>query len=1001
MPRVVNPLPQLIPQRLAATRRGVAQLLWERVTPLAVWGGSVNAIPLTVEAAAQELRPVQPGEHFGPPHGGWQQRWFRVELPAAADDEAGRRHLAWACDGETTVYIDGRPWAGLDTHHPTCPLPDQAATLWLDCSLWDTAITLAPRPPAIGPYGLRFDGCELRLRDELAWVTHCDLDVLAQLLATLLAADGIQLSPSIGHLPALEACSPLLRRLLRELDDACDAWAADGLPGLHSALAALMARLPAEAWQPVAALIGHAHIDLVWLWPELATERKAVHSVATLLRLMERYPEVTFAGSQPALSRMLEKLAPTQLPEIAAREAEGRWDATGGFEVEPDTNLPSGEALARSLVYGQRKLAALRSDGAPSAVCWLPDVFGYSTSLPQILRLGGVTRFFTTKMTWSSITRFPYTSFVWRGADGSEVLAHLSTTNYNGEVELADLLGAMRGHRQADLHPELLLPTGFGDGGGGLTELMCERARRLADLTGAPRTRWTTADAFFERLERVRERLPVYQGELYLEYHRGTYTTQSELKRHYRAAETALRAHEAVRVATGGGPLGEDAWLRVLFAQFHDALPGSSIQLVYAQLNAELAAIVQRELDAAVVELSDDASAALLVFNPLPVPRAVVVDAPDGPAFARLAPLAGGRLSDAGQTDYTPIQRATPTLLDNGVVQARFDARGQLVELVIDGAPLELDGPCGFTLHHDAPANFDAWDIDHYSERAGWPVADDLPLELIEHGPLRAGLRGVTPLGAASRLTVEYTLEAESRHLRVVARVEWHERHRLLRYHTPTRYRGRWARYGCPFGSIERPQQPGREADEALWEVPGSRWAAVLRDDGAGLALLSEAKYGFACRDGDLSLSLLRAPTNPDPEADQGDHVIRFALGRHVARADDARLTTAAAADALFAPLVLARRAVVPEAPFALDQLGSLTPSWVSPAEHGAGYVIRLHETAGGGGAATLRLTDTMARVRLVDFLERDMGELQSTADGVWALPYTPYQVLSVLVTPA
>jgi alpha-mannosidase len=521
----------------------------------------------------------------------------------------------------------------------------------------------------------------------------------------------------------------------------------------------------------------------------------------------------------------------------------------------------------------------------------------------------------------------------------------------------------------------------------------------MACLAGAPRAAWTTSHAFFERLENARERLPVFQGELYLEYHRATFTTQSEHKRLYRACETALQAHEAARVVCGAGPLGEDAWLRVLFAQFHDALPGSSIGLVYEQLNAELAAIARRELDAATTELSTaDDGDAYVAFNPLPVPRAAVVDAPGrGPELVHLPALGGALLrgaDDAAEVTAHPSAR----LLDNGIVRAGFDERGQLASLTVDGEPLELNGACRFELYHDFPANFDAWDIDHYTFKSGVPIATDVRLEVAETGPSRAVLRGTTEIGAASRLTVDYILEAGSRHLRVDAHLDWHESHRLLKFHVPTRYNGRWARYGCPFGAIDRPQQPGREVDEAMWEVPGSRWAAVTRDDGSGLAILTEAKYGFACRDGDLSVSLLRAPTVPDERADRGRHHIRFAIGRYESRSCGDLLNTAAAADALFAPVIVARRAADIPPPFAWLDLGSLTPVWVTPSETGSGYVLRMHETAGGAGVARLRLHREPGCVHLVDFLERELGELQPDDGSDYTIPYGPYQVVSILV---
>lgn len=1018
--RRLNPLPQLIPQRVRQTKAQVDALLWEHVQPLDVRGGPVNREPIGLVAARkQKFRPVRPGQHFGPPHGGWHQRWFTVDVPAAPASETGRRFLQWDCQGETTAYVNGEPWAGLDLAHKTCPLPDAALTVWLDCSTWQTGIWLPGMSMSaglIGRYGLRFDGCSLRVRNLLAWQVSCDLDVLIQLMNVLLQHDQLKSTGGFGYLKPIDSCAPLLRIVLRGLGDACDAFAPEGLAALAEALRALARRLPAEAWQPVVALCGHAHLDLVWLWPEMATERKGVHSFATQLRLMERYPEITFVQSQPALYRAIERQAPALTRQIRRRIQEGRWEVIGGFEVEPDTNLPCGEALVRSLVYGQRKIAALR--GRPSTVCWIPDVFGYSGCLPQILRLGGVQHFFTTKMAWSQITKFPYNSFVWRGSDGSEVLAHLCPTGYNGTVELDSLVQAVRDHRQADVHSELLLPTGIGDGGGGLSEAMCERARRVANLAGVPKGRWTTSEAFFRRLGRVCDRLPVYQGELYLEYHRGTYTTQSEFKRSYRAAEAALQAHEAVRVVTGGGPLGEEAWLRVLFCQFHDAIPGSSIGAVYEQLTPELGEIREREVRAAGAEIGKRGTRrGRWAFNPLPLPRTVVVDGATGGhrrrkqgrggnpgvlTLMRFGPLEALCLDDVigaqPQDGVGIVREVSPTVLDNGVMRAEFDRRGQLAGLCVDNVPLALDGSAGFALYHDLPANFDAWDIDHYSFKTGTRVAEALQLTVVERGPLRARLRGTSAIGTRSRLRVDYILEAESRHLRVETQVEWRESHRLLKFHVPTAYRGRWARFGCPFGSVQRPQLPGVSADEAMWEVPGTRWAAVTHEDGTGLAICTEAKFGFSCRDGDLGVTLLRSPKSPDPDADMGEHSIRFAIGRHDPRTVGDGLSTAAAADALFAPLVLSEAGRDMPAPFELEDLGTLVPSWVSPVDHGRGFILRLHETHGSAGEARVRFARPLRSIDLVNFLERRVGVVPRIGRHTATIAYRPYQVLSLRV---
>lgn len=1029
MPRVVNPLPQLVPQRVNRAKARVEALLWTRSEELVVQGGPVNPEPLALAAAKrQKFTAVRAGERFGPAKGGWQQRWFRVAVPAPRAGEKGLRHLRWSCEGEATAYLDGEPWAGFDPAHRTQLLPDRACTLWLDLGTYQTGIWCGAAP--ISPYGLRFDGCALAVRDPVAWGAWCDLDVLLQLLNAQLKREGIKGTDGFGYVPPHEACSPLTRRLLHGLDRAIDAFDQEGLPRLREALGALMASLPAESWQPVAALCGHAHIDLVWLWPEIETERKGVHTFATQLRLMERYPEYRFVQSQPALTRAIERRAPALAKQIRQRVKDGRWEFMGGFETEPDNQLPSGEALVRSLLIGQAKIAEYT--GEPSRVCWLPDVFGYAACLPQILRGAGIDRFYTTKMTWSAVTRFPYTSFVWRGADGSEVLAHLCPTGYNGDVAIENgLIEPLRHHRQSGVHGETLLGTGYGDGGGGVTELMCERARRLgalakpgrpAGLAGAPPVRWSTSAAFFDRLEVVRDELPVYQGELYLEYHRGTFTTQSEFKRLYRRAETALQAREAVRVVTGGKPLDEAAWRRIAFCQFHDAIPGSSIGLVYQQLNAELTTLGDGELAAAAKELAGKGGH-LAVFNAAPLPRTLTVELPGGVrawaadgapvptqavghgkaartlALLRL-PALGTALITAAEAPAAPrsatAPEAGPRVLDNGLVRAEFDAAGRLVGLREGGRELLLRGPAALRLYVDEPANFDAWDIDHAAVRSARDLPA-MPLRLVEHGPVRAVLRGEAAVGARSHCTVDWILETGRRWLKVEVSVAWAEDHRLLRFHLPTGYAGRFARFGMPFGSIERPQQPGVERDEAMWEVPGSRWAAVVDDGGEGCAIVTEAKHGFSCRDGDLALSLLRSPTHPDPAADRGEHTLRFAIGRHRVRQEGDALPTAAVADALWAPVVVASGGRARPAPFLLQEQGTLVPSWVLPAE-GGGFVLRLHETAGERGSAVLQLPNEPKAVDLVDLRGQVVGQARRLGRARYALDYAPYRIVSVRV---
>lgn len=1025
------PLHQLVPGRVARLAERLAERLWQPAGELPVRVGPVNAAPVPPAAAStQPYRTCPPGTYFAPPEAKWGQCWFEVELPAPSEGQEGRRVIRWEGRGELTAYLDGVPWAGLDVAHTSCVLPDRACTLYLDCGLYQTAIWHpGPEPDQ---WGFRFEGARIELRHEAAWRAWHDWDALRQLLDRLLDEEGFRGErASHRYKPPLPEVSPLLRRLLRDLQRACDAYDVAGLEALSELLPGLFARYRAEAWQLDLALAGHAHLDLVWLWPERVGYRKAIHTFATTLRMMERYPEYTFTHTSPGLYEHIRREAPEMFRQIRARIGEGRWEPTGALEVEADTLIPCGEALARSIAYGQRRFAELRG-GELCRTAWLPDVFGYSACLPQLLRLGGCESFFTTKLTWSALTRFPHQSFLWRGPDGAEVLTHLAFTRYNGTVMVSDLIDCARAYRQSDVHGELLVPRGYGDGAGGPTEEMIERAARMADLAHSPRARWSRVEDFFDRLDRVRDELPRYQGELYLEVHRGTLTSQGRYKAAYRACERALQAREAARVVTGGGPLGFERWRRVLFAQFHDALPGSSIAEVYGELTPELEELAATERELAAKELGGDAPGeGLTVFNPLPLPRRclAVVDAgrlggPDARSLSspagdlvrvQLAPegeraLFAVDLPPLGSQNLIPgeLERAAPEVcalaaapdrLDNGLIRADFDERGQLRGLAICGEPLPLAGGAGLMIFPDHPVSWDAWDLERYTLDLGQPAADELELEVTEPGPVRATLEGRSRLGEASEVVLRFQLWDRVPLLMVELEVDWREEHRLLKYVARTGSLARTARFGGPFGSVERTQVPTRDEGEAQWEVAGSRWAAVGDAGGSrGLALIAEAKYGFSCRDGALGLSLLRAPTDPDPGCDKGWHRIRFALGPHRVETSGGWLSTAAAADALYAPPLVVSGAPEREPPFELSELGSLVPAWVLPAEDGRGWVLRLHEAMGRRGEARLSLADDPREVGLVDLLERPAGELEGTDARTWRLPYRPYEVLSVRV---
>jgi alpha-mannosidase len=1012
-----SPLLQLVPARAHAVLARLRDRIWQPAGTLTIEAGPPQAGHRPwAQARLEPLRPITAlPEHWGQL---WDQRWFRLtrDAASAARDDLW---LSWDDQAEATLYVDGLPHGGFDPVHRQVPLPAGQQELWIEAVACQTGIWIEGAT-GLDAAGSRLEGARLLKRDDATWALFHDLSALEDFMRLLLrreyGADRAQDFQGFGTRPVIGQVDPLLRRLLREIDEIIDAYQADGVEAGRARAAAAYAALKAGPTALNAVLTGHAHLDLVWLWPEVVGEFKAVRTFAIANGLMARYPEFRFGFSQPASYEAVERRSPEIMAAVRERMASGQWDATGATEVESDTVLACGEALARSFLIGQRRFEALR--GSPARVLWLPDVFGYTPCLPQIMQQCGVDYFYTTKLSWSAISAFPHTSFVWRGHDGSEVVTHLGCRlGYNQTAEATHLDTNAREHRQSDVHDEFLAPTGYGDGGGGTTEAMLERARRYADLAGLPRTRWGNIEPFFDRLAQRRNQLPTYQGELYLEYHRGTYTTHAAVKLGLRQAERALQVLEAVHCARDGGPIDEAMWRRVVFAQFHDYIPGSSIHEVYVEARAELAAISRQAGQAALDALGALGGAAAGldagVFNPLPRSRTHRI----GTELVTLPPLAGARLADLPRRPAAPVQ-AGPRLLDNGRVRAELDEQGRIAALRIDGVDIALRAPLGeLVAFADQPHLFEAWDIDRQTLSLGEPVRSAAEIVLSQDEAGAATLSCRRSLGEDGEATLHYTLEAGASALRLRIELDWRRPERLLKLVFPTAYAGRMARYAAPFGSVLRSQVPGEQADEAKWEVPASRWAAVADEtEHEGLFVVSQAKFGWNCRDGTLGLTLVRSAavtcsdavmggtpiSHPramrrDPGAsfsDLGHHDIALAIGLH--RADAPRDEQAAAwADLIDTPVlpVTAAGGDLPSAGLlGLDGGETLQPVWAQPL--GAGrWVLRLNETLGRRGTARLRLAPGWRASRV------DLRALP--VDGgapIEAVGYGPYALVSVLI---
>ncbi|MEM8784039.1 MAG: glycoside hydrolase family 38 C-terminal domain-containing protein [Planctomycetota bacterium] len=1011
---------QFVPPRLDRARRRLAEMIWSvDPTPLRVAQSRPGPEPASVgQAAKLDYRLVRRAStHWGKE---FEHCWWTVDVPVPTSRRSAARYLVWDDQGEATIYHEDRPWAGVDPGHTHVVLPPRVSrrggTLRVESICCRTGVWVPGATGGLDPEGSRFNGAFLATRDDDAWHAYHDLDVLLE-VAILLHRKAYPLTSDWPDGNAfrrpVEGLPPVCRKIVDGLDRAVDALDHAGPAALRRVTRELFAQLPAEPTAVAATLTGHAHLDLVWLWPERVGEFKAVHSLANALDVQRRYPEMVFGYSQPASYEAVGRRAPGLLRRVKRAAKQGRWEPTGALYVESDTQLPCGEALVRAFRIGQEGFAQLRGDGSESQVLWLPDVFGYSGVLPTLMKGFGVPYFFTTKLHWSSAVQFPYSSFKWVGHDGSEVLAHLAWEHYNLGVNPPELDRAQNNHRQSAVHPEALVPTGYGDGGGGPNDAMCERARRLADLATMPRCAWGSIESFFGRMAepKVAGELPTWDGEMYLEYHRGVQTTHGDLKLAFRQAERGLQQWEAARAARGldeRDPELTRAWKRVVFAQFHDYIPGSSIPPVYEQAVPELQRI-GRDAHATAkqtLEKSAKSKTQACVFNPLPVSRRVLHEG----RLIDLPPLAGVALGDLEPIDAPPV-RVTQNKLDNGRVQARFNARGEIAAVSVDGTPLALAEPAGqLWTFPDHPANYDAWDIDRPALSNGKRVATPAEKTVDQADPLAPSIAFTRRVGERSTATIRYTLAADSPVLRVTIDLDWQDPQTLLKLVVPTTHLGRNARYGAPFGSVQRPQLAGPLTHDAMFEVPGSRWACVADDtEHRGVTLVTEAKYGFGAHRGSLHLSLVRSAVMPGNGAGGGNHsaassetisdlkrhTIRLALGAFAADAPRDR-QPAALADALFTQPWAYRGTPCDAGLLGVENVDggdTLVPAFAACAGQNA-WTLRLHETLGRRGEARLRLADGWGATP-TDLRGRPTGE---PLDRHGRFAFTPYGVLSLRI---
>jgi alpha-mannosidase len=750
------------------------------------------------------------------------------------------------------------------------------------------------------------------------------------------------------------------------------------------ARAALADRLEQESESDFTySAVGHGHLDMAWLWPLRETRRKSARTYVRALNTIERRDDYIYGTSQPQQMAWMKQRHPALFERMKRAVAAGRLEIQGSFWIEPDTNLPSGESLVRQAIVGRRFLQGefgLADDQL--RLCWLPDTFGYNGNLPQILRKSGMDWFQTIKLAWNKVNDFPHRTFHWEGIDGSTVLVHMPPEgDYNSRGAADGLLTGLTKYPEISLNTALLV-YGSGDGGGGPGEIHHEVVAREQNLRGLPRVRHSTAGDFFRALEQ-REIAHTHVGELYLETHQGTYTTQGQIKRHNRLVERKLHEVEALAVITGDDsrPVLEEHWREVLLNQFHDIIPGSSI----ARVNREAIETYERiegQLDLYRDELLARLPAAeRTVLNLTSFPRREHVEVGGEWFLADVQPYASASLRPAEPAGLG----FTGDTLTNGILTLRFDSSGEIVSCLDSaGAEHARDGLNRLVIHKDPYVwPFNAWDI-----KVDYFEKEPRTLRVTSSESYVEGATVVRrQVYASRRVTVvqRVTLEAGSDVVRFQTEVDWHEKHRMLRAEFRPEHYGDTALCEIQFGHIARVTTENDSVERAQFEVCAHKWIATSDADG-GFALLNDGKYGHRAKNGLLSLNLLRAPTYPDKTADRGIHTFTYAF-TPFATGDLAKVVREGYR--LNNPLLPA--GVTVESVAAVDDPAVVIET-IKVGENG-GAVLRLYESLGRATTTGLRTRLPHSRALETDLLERPTGP----AD-LGRLAFGPFEIKTILL---
>ena len=981
----------------------------------AEFGWSKDPTPFS-ERLNLDYKSIKEGEPWGQK---WESAWFH--LTGSIPKEWSGKNVVAELDfsGEGLVFdSSGKALQGItngsiwDPNFARTRVPllkncegGEPIDLWVEAaanSLFGVFTDVDPsqeNPKRHGWFNAKVDKMRFGLFDEELWHLYLDVRIL------------------LGLVKRLDEKTVHRVRIIRALNNAVNAFG-DDQKNTTEARECLEPELrkSASASDLKVSAVGHAHIDTGWLWPVRETVRKCARTFATQLDLIENYPDYIFGASQPQHYQFMKDNYPEIYSRIKEAVKKGQWELQGGMWVEADCNLISGESMIRQILHGKNFFK--EEFGIEVNNLWLPDVFGYSAALPQILKKSRINYFLTQKLSWSQFNEFPHHTFNWRGIDGTEILTHFPPENtYNSELDSEFLMPAQTHFKEKDFIDEFISLFGVGDGGGGPKPENIELGRRMADLENSPRVAFDTAKNFFDRLTNHEKDVDTWVGELYLELHRGTLTTQALVKKQNRKLEWKLRAVEmlwsCLTMESYPSEELDDLWKKLLINQFHDIIPGSSINLVYQNTHKEYDEI-QQDCDSLIVlagqSLFEQNPDSFVVANTLSYPWKGIISLPESfdgfsvlnekgdticvqktkdasVAFVELEPLSFSTINK-GEALSQELELGHGLTLENDLIRYDFDKKGQVISAFDKESKKEVFQSAGniLSLYEDRPNDWDAWDVDFYYRNALVETAEATDTMPGSNGKVVQELNLQFSVGCSS-IIQKVKLYPHSKRLDFDTKVDWNEKHKMLRVHFPVNVKTDKATFDIQYGHVHRNTHENTSWDKAKFEVVGHKYAD-LSDHDYGVALMNDCKYGYFVKDNILDLNLLRSSNNPDPDADQGKHQFTYSIFPH--KHDLIRSNVIPEATCLNqTPIIFNGVKSNNSIPVELNGNG-LELTVLKKGEKEDYLIIRIIETFGRHSTGSLKLNGTLTECDLMEW--NDMGS-QTNVEGSMSLSFSPFEI--------